>query len=60
MRSDAQKKADKKYNQGLKVLSCKISKDKAEQIEEYIKENNYKSINNYIKFLITKDSGIEL
>lgn len=60
MRSAAQIKADKKYNEKLKVIACKTTKEKAEILEQIIKERNYKSFNSYLKDLIKKDTGIEL
>lgn len=58
--TDAQKRANNKYNERNKVIACKINKDKAEEVEKYLKSNGYTSFNDYIKKLITTDSGIEL
>lgn len=60
MTTDAQKKAINKYNEKNKVLGCKIPKDKADEVTKHYTNKNYKSANEYIKDLITKDSGIEL
>lgn len=60
MTTEAQKKATNKYNADKKIIGCKTTKEKAKKIEEHYKSEGYKSMNEYVKELIKKDSGIEL
>lgn len=60
MRSAAQIKADKKYNEKLKVIACKTTKEKAKELEKIIKDRGYKSFNSYLIQLIKLDTGLDL
>lgn len=60
MRSEALKKAQKKWENKQVVIACKVKKEIAEEILLILKEKGYKNYSEYIKALIKKDSGIEL
>lgn len=58
---DAQKKstynakAQKKYNQKFKIISCKIDLDFYADVKLHADKKGYKSLNSYIIDLIKKD-----
>ncbi len=48
-------KAQKKYNERFKFITCKIEKAKAEEIKNHADNKGYKSLNRYIIDLIDAD-----
>jgi L-rhamnose mutarotase len=60
MRSEALKKAQKKWEEKQVVLGCKVKKEVAEEILRILKEKGYKNYSEYLKALIKRDSGIDV
>lgn len=48
-------KAQKKYNEKFKFITCKIEKTEAEKIKLHADNKGFKSLNSYIIDLIKKD-----
>ena len=48
-------KAQKKYNEKFKFITCKIEKGKAEEIKQHAIKKGFTSLNSYIIDLINKD-----
>ena len=48
-------KAQKKYNEKFKFITCKIDKTKAEEIKQHAKNKGFDSLNSYIISLINED-----
>lgn len=51
-------KAQKKYNQKFKIISCKVDLDFYDKVKTHTKKRGYKSLNSYIIELIKKDMNI--
>ena len=48
-------KAQKKYNQKFKIVSCKVDLDFYAGVKQHAENKGYKSLNSYIIDLIKKD-----
>ena len=51
-------KAQKKYNQKFKIISCKVDLDFYDKVKTHTEKRGYKSLNSYIIELIKKDMNI--
>lgn len=51
-------KAQKKYNQKFKIISCKIDLDFYDKVKTHTEKRGYTSLNSYIIELIKKDMNI--
>ena len=48
-------KAQKKYNEKFKFITCKMEKTKAEEIKTHSEKKGFRSLNSYIINLIEED-----
>ena len=47
--------SQKRYNTKFKIINCKVTKEKAEQIKKHLQKSGFTSFNSYLLHLIDED-----
>lgn len=59
--SEAQKRAVKKYNEKTyDEFKIRVGNGRKEELQTWVKEHNYKSVNEFIVSVLEKETGLEL